>query len=349
MDDDYPQEDYYETLGVDPEDSDETIRKVYLELAKGLHPDRLKPDATPAARLAFGRKLTKINLAYEFLEDPARRRDYNDRRRQRPPAGGAAQDAPPRLVATPPSLDFGILTSGESHTLRITIHNQGGPTTGQISADLEKSPSPFTWYVQQGEFPILVDISFTGSDRQDVLNSFKVFIGNHLELDVPLIAHVRPVDVPHRPPPSRPILRPPTWFEWFRGQHERVKAGILIYGVSFLGGRVAWLLVSGGNWAKGDESFLALGLGWATIAGLFYLFGAVIAIVTAYTVMRGLRTFSWISRIVALFLGYRVGVWAIHSFESADVNVVGAWLFCIVATTVIELFDNRSRRRSTTP
>src|SRR5262249_30789680 len=67
--------DYYRTIGLHPEATDDEIRRAYRRLALEWHPDRRPRDATAAERFK------EISEAYAVLIDPARRRDYDAARR----------------------------------------------------------------------------------------------------------------------------------------------------------------------------------------------------------------------------------------------------------------------------
>jgi hypothetical protein len=81
-DDDSPP-DYYARLGVSPSASAEEIRSAYRERARETHPDR-NPDDPEAAR-----RFQEVKEAYQVLNDPERRSQYDDTRaaRQRLPEG----------------------------------------------------------------------------------------------------------------------------------------------------------------------------------------------------------------------------------------------------------------------
>src|SRR6185295_10979264 len=64
--------DYYKSLGVAREASDEEIRKAFRKLARQYHPDVAK-DKKNAEE-----KFKEINEAYEVLSDPAKRKKYDE-------------------------------------------------------------------------------------------------------------------------------------------------------------------------------------------------------------------------------------------------------------------------------
>lgn len=61
---------HYDTLSISPSASQAEIKLAYRDLVKRFHPDR-HPDATTHDRMAT------INVAYEVLSDPQRRRHYD--------------------------------------------------------------------------------------------------------------------------------------------------------------------------------------------------------------------------------------------------------------------------------
>ena len=66
-----PRIDYYRILGVSREASDEDIKKAYRKLAFEHHPDR-NPDKANAEE-----RIREINVAYEIVGDPEKRKSYD--------------------------------------------------------------------------------------------------------------------------------------------------------------------------------------------------------------------------------------------------------------------------------
>src|SRR5215467_3928057 len=63
--------DYYKTLGVDKNATEEEIKKAYRKLARKYHPD-LNPNDKEA-----NKKFQQINEANEVLSDPEKRKKYD--------------------------------------------------------------------------------------------------------------------------------------------------------------------------------------------------------------------------------------------------------------------------------
>ena len=95
--------DPYRELEVDPRTDATGIRQAYHAKARVLHPDR---GGDPVA-------MARLNVAYELIRDPARRRQHDAKRpgarprRDGPPPWTGAAGRPPGKPAGP-VLDFGI-------------------------------------------------------------------------------------------------------------------------------------------------------------------------------------------------------------------------------------------------
>ncbi len=81
--------DYYAILQVHDRALPEVVDKVYRLLARKFH-----PDVHPAAKKAWAQgKMTQLNVAYDVVSDPARRAEYDFRRRYGPARAVHAPDA----------------------------------------------------------------------------------------------------------------------------------------------------------------------------------------------------------------------------------------------------------------
>jgi DnaJ family protein B protein 6 len=67
----------YELLGIARDASPEQVRKAYKKKALETHPDRLPPGATPDQKLTSEDNFRKVNNAYEVLNDPTKRKEYD--------------------------------------------------------------------------------------------------------------------------------------------------------------------------------------------------------------------------------------------------------------------------------
>lgn len=87
-------QDYYELLGIQPGVDAETVRRAYRRLARALHPD-VNPEPDAAHRFAL------VSQAYAVLNDPIRRRQYDEQRRS------ARANSPGHVVRRPSTAPVG--------------------------------------------------------------------------------------------------------------------------------------------------------------------------------------------------------------------------------------------------
>ncbi|MCH8205247.1 MAG: DnaJ domain-containing protein, partial [Candidatus Hydrogenedentes bacterium] len=68
------QQDYYETIGVKSDATEEEIRSAYRDLARKYHPDKTGGDK------AAEEKLKEINAVYDVLKNAGKRKEYDQQR-----------------------------------------------------------------------------------------------------------------------------------------------------------------------------------------------------------------------------------------------------------------------------
>lgn len=117
----------YQTLFVAETATQEEIRKAYFLLAKKFHDD-LNRSAGDDERAFFENALKEINAAYEVLSRPERRAEYDGAHQPSEPA--PAPPPPPRApspIISPPRVDLGLLTPGDTREVVFRVSNGGGP------------------------------------------------------------------------------------------------------------------------------------------------------------------------------------------------------------------------------
>ena len=111
-------QDYYEVLGVAADADAVEIRRAYRDRAREYHPDRMQ-DAPEAERLAGEERLKTVNLAYEVLSNPERRRQYHAEWRR--------TLSPPVPSVEPPRIHIENAQPGEPQSAYFDVRNTGGP------------------------------------------------------------------------------------------------------------------------------------------------------------------------------------------------------------------------------
>jgi molecular chaperone DnaJ len=152
--------DYYQTLGVLQNASDEEIKKAYRSLAKKYHPDANPDDASA------GERFKEISEAYTVVSDPESRKKYDQLRR----FGGLGGFRPGTGPARPPGPDAGrgfrfedlggigdVFSSIFDFGKRTASDRQKGPVRGYDVEYLIEIP--FRTAVRGGKVTIDVPIS----------------------------------------------------------------------------------------------------------------------------------------------------------------------------------------------
>jgi molecular chaperone DnaJ len=112
--------DFYDTLGVPRDVSDEDLKKAYRKLVLQYHPDRNPGDKTAEA------KIREINAAYEVVGDPEKRRAY-DRLR----FGDEVRDEAPDPSVVLERMEQKLFDEGRKELFALLIGN-----TKRIKAEL---------------------------------------------------------------------------------------------------------------------------------------------------------------------------------------------------------------------
>ena len=169
-------EDYYQILGVDPNASQEEIKKAWRYKANIFHPDRMKGMPESVRRQA-GEDLKKINEAYAVLRDPEKRREYHTewlRRKGKPEEELVPK---PKPVVDPPCIRFKDVKPGEVQRASFVIRNVGGPYTRIWISNPDSWVRTVRWYslTTSDELPLQVEIEAEGENwRQNYLEYITV-------------------------------------------------------------------------------------------------------------------------------------------------------------------------------
>lgn len=189
-------EDYYQILEVDPEASQEKIRKAYRYKAFLLHPDR-QEGLSESFRYRAQDDLKKVNRAYAVIGNPQRRRDYHSEWLKKKNTHTVPK---PKPVVDPRFIRFEDVKPGEVKKASFLILNMGGPYTKMVSPWIS---NPDSWVslvswssvTSQDELPLRVNIEAEGKDWG---KSYSEYIGVKLddeEADVRVELETKPEPV----------------------------------------------------------------------------------------------------------------------------------------------------------
>ena len=220
-------EDYYEILQVHPSAELEVIRAAYRKLAQKYHPDINKD---PAA----GERMKKINLAYEVLSDPEKRKHYDSEWFRKVGVTGKSSLPKPKPLVDPQYLRFVDIRPREIQTASFVIKNSGGPYTKiwVSNPDSWVRVVGYSSLTDSDELPLRVEIEAEGYDWD---KTYSEIIGVRLdeeETQVKVELQTKPVPVKEEvkvgtrpstkptytpPPPVSPKHGIPTWGKWVIG------------------------------------------------------------------------------------------------------------------------------------
>lgn len=95
-----PGRSHYTILGVAPRATSKEIRIAYLNLARALHPDRVR-SGSPAEQQLAERRMREVNEAYQVLGDATKRQAYDRTRSTGGPTAGTSSTGRPGAAPPP--------------------------------------------------------------------------------------------------------------------------------------------------------------------------------------------------------------------------------------------------------
>ena len=117
--------DYYKILLLDPNATEEEIKRAFRKKCTVVHPDKVYQ--TPTARHYAEEEFKNVKEAYDVLIDPVKRRKYDAEWWQKKNTPSRSQESKPNPVATPPFIRFSDVAVGEIQTASFIVQNKGGP------------------------------------------------------------------------------------------------------------------------------------------------------------------------------------------------------------------------------
>jgi len=186
-------EDYYQILGVDPDATQEEIKKTYRYKASVFHPDRLKgfPEST---QQQAEEDLKRINRAHQVLKDPQKRKQYHSEWLRRGGESKKASLSKPKPVVDSPCISFSNVEPGEVKRASFIIRNTGGPY------DRIWFSNPDSWvrvvdYVSlsnKDELPQRVEIEIEGIDWEKSYSEYIIVKLDEEEIQVRVELQTKP-------------------------------------------------------------------------------------------------------------------------------------------------------------
>jgi len=227
-------EDYYQILGVDSDASLEEIKQAFRKKALDYHPDRLVGVSESVCRLAE-EEMKKLNLAYEVLKDPHKRRQYD------------SKWAIPKPVVDPSFIYFTDVEPGEIKRTSFIIRNHGGSYK-----KLRIIYDPNSWVhvvhyeslTDSDELPLRVEIEAKGETWKKNYSEYIRVKLDEEETQVKIDLQTKPEPIrekvqPKRTPTAKPTPPPSLGFPI---------SGKWIVGVVSIVAIIAIFILMNGNW-----------------------------------------------------------------------------------------------------
>lgn len=165
-----------DTENLGPYSTMEEIKSNYRKLAQYYHPD--KHMNNPLQKLAE-EKLKDINIAYQILSDPGKRRDYDDTYRK-----GSTSDGRPRPTADKQNIIYRDMEPGSIIKESILITNAGGPyakvhIAKPIDPQIQVSDNVLT--AGKAALPLKIDITMrAGAYGSIIEDAIKVYVDDEV-------------------------------------------------------------------------------------------------------------------------------------------------------------------------
>jgi hypothetical protein len=199
--------DPYAVMGVPPTATSAEIKERYRLQLSMKHPDRFQK----LEQKRIAEEDTKaLVAAYQILSDPSRRRAWDEAhaRATRPP------EQPPHPFFQPAFLDFGPLAPSVQKTLKLRLHNDGGPaTSAQLDVSVEGSWFSIDIADPGPEDPNclkVLSVTARGPGGQGTLNEWVSITLDGVTARADLrMTTIPPAQPARQPPPSRPATSRP--------------------------------------------------------------------------------------------------------------------------------------------